>query len=286
MSSKKLVVYIASLFLTIQYLAYANASEQILTSIPSTSDSVGKTSELALRSVFRVICKSHHTGGTAFLHRSGNIITAAHVVEGCRPRDLVLVGAETRETAVAKIILDRHHDIALLTPKTKIETDPIQISPSTRIKVGSQVVAWGYPGGYRGLAPLLTVGYLSGVDATENPDRSKTAKWIVNAAFNRGNSGGPLVDVESGDVVGVVSSKLAPMPKNIESALEALDRGPGASSVHRYTVKDGKTEKQLHEGQIVAMILEYLQSQTQLVIGSAVMLNDLRGFMKSQGIDP
>ncbi len=40
------------------------------------------------------------------------------------------------------------------------------------------------------------------------------------------------------------------------------------------------------EGQLVEEILSYLRSQTQLVIGHAVMLDDLRSFLTEQGIQP
>ena len=49
-------------------------------------------------------------------------------------------------------------------------------------------------------------------------------QWVVNAAFNRGNSGGPVVLIETGEVIGVVSSKLAPISPTAKSALDALEQ--------------------------------------------------------------
>jgi len=51
------------------------------------------------------------------------------------------------------------------------------------------------------------------------------------------------------------------------------------------TLPDGSTHN-LVEGQIVASILNELRAQVQLVIGYAVLLDDLRSFLAAHGIDP
>jgi hypothetical protein len=42
----------------------------------------------------------------------------------------------------------------------------------------------------------------------------------------------------------------------------------------------------MSEAQVVEYVLEYLRSQTQLVIGYAVTVIDLRSFLGSQGLAP
>ena len=51
------------------------------------------------------------------------------------------------------------------------------------------------------------------------------------------------------------------------------------------TKPDGSKE-QISEAQVTEEILQYLRSQTQLVIGHAVVAKDLRSFLKTNGIDP
>lgn len=152
------------------------------------------------------------------------------------------------------------------------------------MKVGSQVSTWGFPGGYRGRSPLLSVGYLAGMDGRKLPNGNIVKRWVVNAAFNLGNSGGPLIDIEDGSVMGVVSSKLAPVPADVESAMKALTT-QNFGMQYTATRPDGSTFK-ISEGQVVAMVLEHLRNQTQLVIGHAVLLDDVRSFLKQHGVQP
>jgi hypothetical protein len=122
----------------------------------------------------------------------------------------------------------------------------------------------------------LSVGYLSGLQAIKTKSGGIVRQWIVNAAFNRANSGGPMLHIETGEVIGVVSSKLAPISNTAASALEALSK-QGAGFMYPGTLPDG-TKKDFSEGQVVGMVLDELRNQVQLVIGQAVLLEDLRNF--------
>lgn len=106
----------------------------------------------------------------------------------------------------------------------------------------------------------------------------------MNAAFNSGNSGGPLLHIETGEVIGVVSSKLAPISDWARSALAALE-GQNSGFMYTATKSDG-SKKSMSEGQIVASILNELREQVQLVIGMAALLGDLRGFLNKNEINP
>ena len=116
--------------------------------------------------------------------------------------------------------------------------------------------------------PLLSVGYLSGVDQVKGEFGLSPPRWVVNGAFNSGNSGGPVISTEEASVIGIVSSKLAPIPKDVEDALNAL-RSSRTILMYKRRHPDGTLED-LSEGQIVAEVLHYLRSQTQLVVGYAV----------------
>lgn len=126
---------------------------------------------------------------------------------------------------------------------------------------------------------MLTVGYLSATEIIGSSPR-----WVINAAFNSGNSGGPLLRLEDGTVIGVVASKLAPIPPGIASILGALSQ---QKSGFRYTLnKPDGSQEHFSEGQLVAEVLQFLRSQTQLVVGHAVGLEDLRHFLETNGINP
>src|SRR5271157_4531496 len=140
-----------------------SSSIQTTVGAPLETDSAGKAAEAAEKGVARVICRSTSFGGTGFLHRSGVIITAAHVVSGCATSDLLLVTASGQQIGVASVSADDAKDLAILRPTASIPGSPLAIAPISEPRLGAQVTTWGFPGGYDGLLPILSVGYFAGV---------------------------------------------------------------------------------------------------------------------------
>lgn len=257
---------------------------QLPTAAPVDTESAGKLADAARKGVVRVICRPTSFGGTGFLHRSGVIITAAHVIAGCAPPDIVLLTASGQQLGVTSTASDAAKDLALLRPNDSVAGSPLSIAASSGPRLGAQVTTWGYPGGYDGLIPLLIVGYFAGVQDFQTAQGGTIRRWVINAAFNGGNSGGPVFAVEDGRVIGVVSSKLAPLPKFFASILEALENQKSGFT-YNATAPDGSTVS-YSEGQLVGAVLQYLRSQVQLVIGYAVTTEDINAFLKAQGIIP
>ena len=257
---------------------------QIPVAAPVDTELAGRTASTAIPSVYRIFFPKGNIGGTGFLHKSGVIITANHVVADCAPGDLIVLPVQGQKISITKIVSDARLDLALLTPSEKLSGPCLQISSDPKIAVGMQVSTWGFPEGYRGRPPLLTTGYISGIDYPNPNEKAELPRLVVNAAFNRGNSGGPLVEIERGTVVGVVCSKLAPLPSYVEQYLKVL-RTTKVGVGYTKTNPDGSTEK-IMEAQLLEEILQYLRSQTQLVIGYAVLGNHLRDFLRKNGIEP
>lgn len=166
-----------------------------------TTDLVGKTDDVAFPSVFRIL-RNGRDQGTGFLHRSGRVITASHVVEGCSATEIRILDSGGKSYGVTNVVAETNSDLALLTPTEAIKARSLPFSTNMNLKVGTQVCTWGFPGGYTGMVPLLSAGCLSGVQWDILRNGVRRPMWVVNAAFNGGNSGGPLVDVESGGVIG------------------------------------------------------------------------------------
>lgn len=258
-------------------------SQTLPTSAPILTDTPGRQSAAIVTAVFRVLCEKADSGGTAFLHRSGRLITAAHVIHNCVASDLAIIDGSGGKHTVATLVTDDLRDLALLSPATPIPGKPLLLSQKPSINLGSLVTAWGFPAGYTGLRPLLSVGYLAGDQLVASGDKF-VPRWVVNGAFNAGNSGGPLLDGETSEVIGVVSSKLAPIPPEIESALTALRANKLGMQYERH-LPDGTTQP-ISEGQVIAEVLQYLRSQVQLVIGHAVKYGDINDFLKRQKVEP
>jgi S1-C subfamily serine protease len=260
----------------------ALASLNISVSGPISADFSGKGGYIAFQSVVRVYCLSNDSAGTGFFHKSGKIITAEHVVFNCD--NAIIIGSNDIPVKVTEMVMNSDLDLALLTVGKGLQNPSLNIGTNDNVTFGLQVSTWGFPSGYNSRAPMLSVGYLSGVGQVETRTGKQQLKWVVNAAFNLGNSGGPLLNIDTGEVIGVVSSKLAPIPKEIEGALNALAQNK-FGFMYTYTHPDGKKDN-MSEGQVVAIVLNHLRSQVQLVVGHAVMLRDIRSFLQSRGIDP
>lgn len=127
----------------------------------------------------------------------------------------------------------------------------------------------------------MTLGYIGGASQLE---KNGPARLWINGAINSGNSGGPLVLTETGEVIGVVVSKLAPVPPEIVSALDAMS-SQRSGVVYNERMADGTTVN-LSEAQVIAAVLQYLRGQTQLVIGMAVMPGDIAAFLRAHGVTP
>ncbi len=257
-------------------------SSEMAVSAPIDSESAAQGGDVAIKSVFRIVCADTNSQGTGFLHKSGKLITAAHVVKNCdSPSIMFLDGGSGSSKIVAS---DADLDVAILEPTFPIDAEALHISTSDDLKIGAQVSTWGFPGGYAGLNPMLSVGYLSGIQAVKPIDSKIEKQWVVNAAFNRGNSGGPLLLVETGEVIGIVSSKAAQFSHESKLALQALKEFKSGFTYEG--VRNDGTKITLSEAQVVGMVLEDLQNQVQLVIGNAVRAEDLRVYLRSLNIDP
>ena len=90
--------------------------------------------------------------------------------------------------------------------------------------------------------------------------------------------------VETGEVIGVVASKLAPISQDAAKALEFLQQQQNGL-VFTFKQPDGTTGT-MSETQIVGVVLNELRNQVQLVIGEAVTENDLRNFLLAQHLEP
>jgi len=188
---------------------------------------------------------------------------------------MIIAGAGQHIGATG-VIVDTDLDLAALQPQQRA-SNGLRIQKE-RPSIGEQVHTWGYPLAYNGPSPLLAVGYLAGFNPAQRSVSARIVKhYVVNAAFNPGNSGGPLFAGIEDAVVGVVVSKHAPITEWHLSALEALKN---QRSGFMYTAKDSAGQTyEFSEGQLVGDLLQYFREITQVVIGEAIAAEELIEFL-------
>lgn len=140
--------------------------------------------------------------GTGFVYDpNGYLLTNNHVIEGATS---VLVGFVDGREFPAKVVgKDKQTDVAVLQVDER-GLPALPLADSDRIEVGDWVVAIGNP---FGLSHTVSAGILSAKDRTKDDVRGLDPTGYFNflqtdAAINRGNSGGPLLNVQ-GEVVGI-----------------------------------------------------------------------------------
>jgi hypothetical protein len=89
---------------------------------------------------------------------------------------------------------------------------------------------------------------------------------------------------DKGLVIGIVSSKLAPISPASLLILDYLSKEPAGLITYTEVMSDG-TKKIVTQGNILASVIDELRAQVQLVIGYAVTAKDIRQFLKDKKID-
>ena len=145
--------------------------------------------------------------GSGFLiSEDGLIVTNQHVV-GANP-DEIMISTIYGETYEAELIgSDELTDVALLRVRENKAFPFVKFSNSDDILVGEWAIALGNPFGlFEDGQPTVTVGVISAKNRDFRPDPNNPRVYIdmiqTDAAINRGNSGGPLLN-SSGEVIGM-----------------------------------------------------------------------------------
>ncbi|MDE3109737.1 MAG: trypsin-like peptidase domain-containing protein [Acidobacteriota bacterium] len=146
--------------------------------------------------------------GSGFLiDTEGHILTNYHVVAGAQTIQVTL-GDQSRY--IAKLIgADSRNDIALMQISARGRNlVPLPLGDSRDLVVGQRVLAIGNPFGFQS---TLTTGVISSLGRTVQTDENTFVDQAIqtDAAINRGNSGGPLLNTH-GQVIGINSAIFSP----------------------------------------------------------------------------
>lgn len=162
------------------------------------------------------------SAGSGIVITGGKVLTNAHVVAACKGVHVTFASGSRIEAQIAA--RDDKDDLALLdTPRQ--EAEAIRFRDGKPVRAGDGVVVVGFP-----LSTMLsreanvTTGTISALAGSKGDNRFLQ----ITAPVQKGNSGGPLADM-NGHLVGIVASKLDAMkiaertgdlPQNVNFAIK------------------------------------------------------------------
>ena len=213
-------------------------------------------------------------GGTGFIiSADGMVVTNKHVVSDAEA-DYTVLTNDSKKYPAKVLAKDPVQDLAVL----KIETDQeifktIGLGDSSKIQIGQTVIAIGNALGE--FKNTVSVGVISGLGRTvtaSGGDQVEVLEDIIqtDAAINRGNSGGPLLNLK-GEVIGI----------NTAMALEADNIG--------FAIPINKVKKAIEQvksqGRIVypllgvsyVLINEKIQQENNLSVDYGAWVTSLEG---------
>lgn len=148
-------------------------------------------------------------GSGFFISADGYVVTNNHVIN--EAEDITVALSDGRDFAAEVVGTDPETDLALLRVEADVTFDYVELDRELDIRVGDWVVAMGNPFGLGGSA---TTGIISAMGRQIGPAQAYTDFLQTDASINRGNSGGPMFDL-NGNVVGVNSAIISPTGGNV-----------------------------------------------------------------------
>lgn len=179
--------------------------------------------------------KATSLGSGFIIDPDGYIVTNFHVIE--KAEEIIVTFSDGTTTKAKVIGRDSKTDLALLKVETKKKLPSLEWGDSDKSRVGDWVIAIGNP---FGLGGSVSAGIISARarDINSGPfdDFIQT-----DAAINRGNSGGPLFDIE-GKVIGINAAIFSPSGGNVGIGFAI------PSSMSWPVIKQLKEEGRTHRG--------------------------------------
>jgi S1-C subfamily serine protease len=182
--------------------------------------------------------------GSGFVFRSDDqtstIVTANHVVEGAQSIDVILDSNTKKRYRATVIARDRVRDVAILQIPVG-HRHSLLLMDSSQVQEGNDIAVVGYPRStliYEQLGDSLRPEIHKGI-----VDAIRLSGEIVqfDAVIDHGNSGGPVIDVTTGAVVGIVRGALLDQSFLAQGLEQTL---PGSG----YAMSGTTIETVLHSG--------------------------------------
>ncbi len=152
-------------------------------------------------------------GTGVVVNADATVLTSLHIVDGASEIQIAFADGSESHAIVAGV--DPERDIAVLAPTSLPSLIvPATIGSSASLRVGDEVFTVGNP---LGLVASMSAGVVSGLDRdfkVSGTDQVLEDLIQFDAAVNKGNSGGPLLD-RRGQVVGIVTGLVNPSEQGV-----------------------------------------------------------------------
>ncbi len=207
------------------------------------------------------------TGSGVIINPEGYILTNNHVVQNA---DELTVTLSDDKTYKGKVIgTDPRTDLAIIKIKAPADLPYVSLGDSAAMRVGDWVLALGSP---FGLQQTVTSGIVSAIRQSLDIEGKSFRNLIqTDAAINRGNSGGALVNIR-GELIGINTAIYAPTGvfSGIGFAIPIND----AKSVMKDLIEKGFVERSWM-GVEVAPIDDVIQQQFGLSSSAGALVNSV-----------
>ena len=201
------------------------------------------------------------TGTAFFVSETGQLLTAAHVTDGCLRSQVNFEGEsyDVEILAQSKLL-----DVALL--QSEVQTDKfLALRPEPTIVLGERISTAGFPlQNVLASSANLTTGNVSSMQALPG----SIGKFQFSAPVQPGSSGGPIVS-ETGELIGMTTgslnvaamAKAGVIPQNVNFALEGKYM---AKFGERYGAEMRFFSDELAEGDMAAVNAHVAASVAQI----------------------
>src|SRR5215213_8802882 len=199
---------------------------------------------------------SRGVGSGFIVNQKGYILTNYHVIEDAARITVGLQSGEKYRGAVVGV--DPETDVAVIKIEAPKDLPTVTLGDSNAAQVGDWVLAMGSP---FGLDQTVTAGIISKKER-ETPYFNVFQRFLqTDAAINRGNSGGPLVNMR-GEVIGM-NSQIATSTGDYNGIGFALPANE-TSFVYKQLLAQGKVKRGYH-----GITLESVHDEYAKVYGMA-----------------
>ncbi|QKY68888.1 S1C family serine protease [Lentibacillus sp. CBA3610] len=138
--------------------------------------------------------------GSGFLYNGqGDIITNAHVIKDA---DIINVRTANGHIYPGAVIGEGEEtDVAVIRVPQLADQSALNLEGEKKAETGDEVIALGSPHGFQN---TVTLGIISGTERNFTVDGyNYEDAYQISAQITEGNSGGPLIDQETGNVIGI-----------------------------------------------------------------------------------